>query len=98
MGQQKNIFNEPIITNKKQALSAKQVKAIKGDAVIRSILWGLVCIGGIIATAISYDAAASARSGNQTYVIFWGAILFGLLKSIYWICVFFDPGIRLKKK
>jgi len=37
------------------------------------IIGGLFCIGGIAVTALTYSAAA----GGGTYVVTWGAILFG---------------------
>jgi hypothetical protein len=40
-------------------------------------LW---CIGGIVVTAATYGAAASA--GGGTYVVAWGAIVFGAIQFI----------------
>ena len=43
----------------------------------KRMLWGAVwCGGGIIVTVVSYFAAASSPIGG-TYVVAWGAILFG---------------------
>lgn len=37
---------------------------------------GLWCVGGILVTVITYSAA----SGGGTYVVAWGAILFGAIQ------------------
>jgi hypothetical protein len=37
---------------------------------------GLWCVGGIIVTAVTYSAA----SGGGSYVVAWGAILFGAIQ------------------
>lgn len=58
-----------VVNNLKEA----RVKAIK-EAGQKNMLFGaLWCIGGILVTAITYSAAA----GGGTYVVAWGAILFG---------------------
>jgi hypothetical protein len=45
------------------------------DAGRKNMLWGsLVCVAGIIATAVTYATA----SGGGTYVVAWGAIIFGV--------------------
>ena len=44
-----------------------------------NMLFGaLWCIGGIIATVMSYNAA----SGGGTYVVAWGAVLYGAVQFI----------------
>lgn len=54
----------------------------KKEKAIKDIIFGaLWCIGGIVVTIVTYNAA----SGGGTYVIAWGAILFGgiqLLKGL----------------
>ncbi len=50
------------------------------------ILW---TVGGIVATVVSYSAAAS-NSGGGTYYLFWGAVIFGLYDLF--------RGIAQKKK
>jgi len=46
----------------------------------KRIFWGAVwCGGGILVTVLSYAAAASSPVGG-TYVIAWGAILFGAIQ------------------
>jgi hypothetical protein len=40
------------------------------------IVGGLWCVGGILVTAITYSAA----SGGGTYIITWGAIIFGAIQ------------------
>jgi hypothetical protein len=39
---------------------------------IYGLLW---CVGGIVVTALSYQAAAKASGGR--YLLAWGVILFG---------------------
>ena len=78
-------------------LTDEQIKALKLDARIRAILWFSVFISGIIATAVSYDNATKSSS-NGTYFIFWGAILFGLIKGTYWACRAVEPESYIKKK
>ena len=44
-----------------------------------NMLFGaLWCIGGIIATVMSYNAA----SGGGTYIVAWGAVLYGAVQFI----------------
>ena len=38
-------------------------------------LW---CVGGIVVTAVTYQVA----SGGGTYVVAWGAILFGAIQAL----------------
>jgi hypothetical protein len=62
-----------------QNLSAARTKA-KRDAALRSMAIGaLFCIGGIIVTAATYNAAASNPGGGR-YVVAWGAVIFGGLQ------------------
>ena len=57
----------------------QQIKQAKKERANKDMLYGaLWCIGGIIVTAITYSAA----SGGGTYVIAWGAILFGAIQFI----------------
>lgn len=76
----------------------EQIKAIRTDAIIRAVLWAFVFVGGIIATVISYSMAANSRTGNQSYFIFWGAILFGFIRFCYWLYCAANPESRIKKK
>jgi hypothetical protein len=49
------------------------------DAAQQNILHGaLWCIAGIVVTAATYTAAASG--GGGTYVVAWGAIIFGAIQ------------------
>ena len=51
------------------------------------LVGGLWCIGGIVVTAMTYQAAVSSPSGG-TYFVAWGAILFGgiqFLKGLFQI-------------
>lgn len=57
----------------------KQIQNAKKERANKDMLYGaLWCIGGIIITVITYSAA----SGGGTYVIAWGAILFGAIQFI----------------
>lgn len=43
------------------------------------MLYGaLWCIGGIVITVVTYSAA----SGGGTYVVAWGAIIFGFIQFV----------------
>ena len=43
----------------------------------KNMVWGAIwCVGGIIVTAATYSAA----EGGGTYVVAWGAILFGAIQ------------------
>ncbi len=49
------------------------------DAAKKNMIYGaLWCIGGIAVTAATYDAA----SGGGSYVVAWGAILFGGIQFV----------------
>ncbi|MDP6634437.1 MAG: hypothetical protein QGG42_06040 [Phycisphaerae bacterium] len=57
-------------------LSRMRAEAV-GEAGRRNMLYGaLWCIGGIVVTAATYSAA----SGGGTYVVAWGAIVFGAIQ------------------
>jgi hypothetical protein len=61
-----------IVSNLQQA----RAKAMK-EAGQKNMLFGaLWCIGGIIVTAVTYQAAI----GGGSYVVAWGAILFGAIQ------------------
>lgn len=54
---------------------AEKSKALGRKNIISGALW---CIGGIVVTVITYNAA----SGGGSYVVAWGAILFGFVQLI----------------
>ena len=59
-----------VVNNLREA----RAKAVK-EAAHKNMLYGaLWCIGGIVVTAVTYSAAAG---GGGSYVVAWGAILFG---------------------
>jgi hypothetical protein len=59
-------------------LTEARAKALK-EAGQKHMLYGaLWCIGGIVVTAATYAAA----SGGGTYVVAWGAIIFGGIQFI----------------
>lgn len=62
-----------VTTLEQQINDAKREKANKD--MIYGALW---CIGGIVVTAVTYSNA----SGGGTYVVAWGAILFGAVQFI----------------
>jgi len=63
-----------VVTNlEKQIIESKKEKANKD--MLHGALW---CVGGIIVTAITYSAA----SGGGTYIVAWGAILFGAIQFL----------------
>jgi predicted ABC-type sugar transport system permease subunit len=65
-----------IVSNLKQA----KAKGLK-DAGRKNMLYGVMwCLGGIVVTALSYQAAAN--SGGGRYVLAWGAILFGGIQFV----------------
>ena len=46
----------------------------------KNMIYGaLWCIGGIVVTAVTYSAA----SGGGTYIVAWGAIIFGAIQFFY---------------
>lgn len=56
----------------------KQMKDAKSEQANKDMLYGaLWCIGGILVTAITYSAASSS---GGTYVVTWGAIIFGAIQ------------------
>ncbi len=59
--------------------AVKATRAVGGKNMLYGALW---CIGGILVTALTYSAASS----GGTYVVAWGAILFGgiqLLRGLF---------------
>ena len=49
--------------------------------VYRNMLIGaLWCVGGIVVTAVTYSAASGP--GGGTYVVTWGAIVFGFIRFL----------------
>lgn len=55
----------------------KQIEDAKKGRANKDMLYGaLWCIGGIVVTAVTYSSA----SGGGTYVVAWGAILFGAIQ------------------
>jgi hypothetical protein len=57
-----------------------RVKAIKRVGRKNMIYGALWCVGGIVVTALSYQAAA--RAGGGRYVLAWGAILLGGIQFV----------------
>lgn len=56
-------------------LSKDELRAV---AVRNMVVGGLWCVGGIVVTAVSYS---SAEPGG-TYIITWGAVLFGAIQFL----------------
>jgi hypothetical protein len=61
------------VVNHLQAVRSDVLREAGRKEMIRGALW---CVGGILVTAASYQAAS--RGG--TYVVAWGAIIFGAIK------------------
>ena len=62
-----------------QNLTTARSEALR-EAGAKNMLFGaLWCIGGIVVTAWAYHEAATAAGGG-TYVIAWGAIVFGAIQ------------------
>ncbi|RME43556.1 MAG: J domain-containing protein [Chloroflexi bacterium] len=57
---------------------AAAAKAAARSAALRGLAW---LIGGLLITVISYAAAASSPTGGS-YVVMWGAILFGGVQAL----------------
>ena len=56
-----------------------QVADTKKERAKKDVLYGaLWCVGGIVVTAVTYSSA----SGGGTYVVAWGAIIFGAVQLI----------------
>jgi hypothetical protein len=64
-----------IVVRNLQQLQARAHREAGQKDMLYGALW---CIGGIVVTAVSYSAAASA--GGGTYVITWGAVVFGAIQ------------------
>ena len=47
------------------------------------VVGGLWCVGGILVTALTYNAV---KDTGGTYIIAWGAILFGGIQFLRGIC------------
>ncbi len=56
----------------------QQIKSAKKSRASKDMIFGaLWCVGGLIVTAVTYS---SASSGGGTYVVAWGAIIFGAIQ------------------
>lgn len=62
-----------VINNMKEAQAQAHKEAGKKNMIFGA-LW---CIGGILVTALTYQAASS---GGGSYVVAWGAIVFGAIQ------------------
>ncbi len=65
-----------IVVKKLFELRSKAVDEAAKKNMLYGALW---CIGGIVVTIATYSAAAS---GGGTYVVAWGAIIFGGIQFI----------------
>lgn len=57
-------------------LTSAQTNVHKEEGTRNMMIGGLICLGGIVITAATYSAA----SGGGSYVVAWGAILFGAIR------------------
>lgn len=72
----------PPVLGEVPAADPEEAKRKQRDLGIRNMLFGaLWCIGGIVVTAVTYDAAASSPGGGK-YIVAWGAILFGGIQCL----------------
>jgi hypothetical protein len=63
-----------VVRNLKQ-MRSKASAAAGQQNMIYGALW---CVGGLIVTAVTYNAAAATGGGK--YVVAWGAIVFGAIQ------------------
>ena len=63
-----------VVRNLKQ-MRSKASAAAGRQNMIYGALW---CVGGLIVTAVTYNAAAATGGGK--YVVAWGAIVFGAIQ------------------
>jgi len=76
-----NILMEKGLDQESASIIVKNLLALRSKAIKnagqKNMLYGaLWCIGGIIVTAVTFTAA----SGGGTYIIAWGAIIFGAIQ------------------
>ena len=64
---------QSVVSDVALGFSNAQKEAGKRDMLVG----GLFCLGGILITALTYS---SASQGGGTYVVTWGAILFGAIQ------------------
>ncbi len=58
----------------------------------KNVLWGAIwCIGGTIVTVVTYSIA----SGGGTYIVAWGAIIFGAIQLIMGLLQLQDAKLPL---
>lgn len=74
-------FDKKAYENTQSVKNRKSSAAVK-NAGKKNILYGAIwCMGGIIVTALTYQAAADNPTGGK-YVVAWGAIVFGAIQLI----------------
>lgn len=59
-------------------LSSARSSAVRGAGMKNMLFGALWCVGGTIVTVATYSAA----SDGGTYVVFWGAIIFGAIQFL----------------
>jgi hypothetical protein len=69
-----------LVGNLKQSVKQSKTNGLKQVGRKNMLYGALWCIGGVVVTALSYQAAAN--SGGGRYVLAWGAILFGGLQFV----------------
>jgi hypothetical protein len=60
------------------------IKALQKRAATQIVIWALVTSAGVIITLFSYMNA----DAGETYVVFWGAIIFGAIALVRAIVAF----------
>lgn len=61
--------------------AAEVARTARDEAVKQIWIGGLICIVGLVVTAVSYSIAAEGGGGGK-YVIAWGAVIFGAIRLI----------------
>ena len=56
-----------------------RAKALKESGQLNTLYGALLCVGGIVVTAVTYQIAA-VLSGAGPHIIAWGAIVFGAIQ------------------
>lgn len=64
-----------VVSNLVQARS----QAYRSAGTRNMLIGALFCVGGILVTVISYNAAANNAGGGR-YVVAWGAVIFGAIQ------------------
>jgi hypothetical protein len=83
----------PLFAESQNALAAPSnaAEALRARSQRDMLVGGLWCGGGILVTALTYSSAAN---GGGSYVVAWGAILFGGVQFLRGLSASFGTGKR----